>query len=147
MPLNKDLKQHKVIFDTHVLLWHLSASNGLSLKFQKKVEHLQQINPILISLMSFWEIGMLVEKGRINLAMDAMEWVERALLTAGFEVAPLTPQVAVESSRLPGNLHGDPVDRILIATAIQNHAVLVTCDEKILNYAKHQSVQVYDPRG
>lgn len=61
-------------------------------------------------------------------------------------MSSLSPQGAVLSSRLPGEVHGDPVDRILIATAFETHSVLVTCDEKILEYGKSQFINVYDPR-
>lgn len=90
------------------------ASPNLSLKFQKKTGQLQNFHPILLSPMTFWEISLLVQRGRISLEMDCLEWVEQALCDPGFHVAELTPQIAVLSSRLPGTIHGDPVDRILI---------------------------------
>ena len=147
MPVLKSLQQHKVIFDTHVFIWYMFGNPILSAKFQKSIDRIQNSHPILISAMSLWEIGMLVQRGRISVEMDCLEWVEQALSNPGFELALLSPQIAVLSSRLPGTIHGDPVDRILIATAFENHAVLVTCDEKILEYGKTNFITVHDPRN
>lgn len=146
MPVLKTIKQHRLIFDTHVFIWHMFANPQLSLKFQKAIKQLQDIHPILISPMTFWEISMLSQKGRISLEMDCFDWVEQALCDPGFQLAPLTPQIAVRGSQLPGTLHGDPVDRMLVATAFENHAVLVTCDEKILEYGENHFLTVHDPR-
>lgn len=146
MPVLKELKQHKVVFDTHVFIWHMFADPHLSLKFRSSIETLQSIHPILVSPLTFWEISMLSVKGRISLEMDCLDWVEQAMCDPGFQLAQLTPRIAVQSSRLPGTLHGDHVDRLLIATAIENHAVLVSCDEKILKYGENHFFTVHDPR-
>jgi PIN domain nuclease of toxin-antitoxin system len=119
----------------------------LSSKFQKALVHLQQLNAILVSPISVWEISLLVHRKRIELEMDCLDWIERALACPGVQLAPLSAQIAVLSTRLPGAIHGDPADRILIATAFDHHAVLVTCDEKILHYGKDPFVNVYDPRA
>ena len=147
MPIVKALQQHKVIFDTHVFLWYMFANPRLSQKFQKSIQLIQQLHPIFVSPMSIWEIGLLAQRNRISLEMDCLEWIEQALTDPGFTLTPLSPQIAVLSSRLPGEVHGDPVDRILIATAFETHSVLVTCDEKILEYGKSQFISVHDPRA
>lgn len=147
MPSVKSLQQHKVIFDTHVFLWHMFGDTTLSAKFRKNIERIQKLHPIYISPISIWEIGLLAERGRISLEMDSLEWVEQALRDPGFTLTPFSPQIAIMSSRLPGEVHGDPADRILIATAFETHAVLVTCDEKILEYGKSNFISVHDPRG
>ncbi len=146
MPNIKVLQQHKVIFDTHVFLWYMFGKPMFSQKFQNEISRVQKLHPILISPMSIWEIGMFAQRNRISLEMDYLEWVEQALTDPGFTMTSFSPQVAIMSSRLPGEVHGDPVDRILIATAFETHAVLVTCDEKILEYGKNQFISVYDPR-
>ena len=58
---------------------------------------------------------------------------------------PITPRIAIQSTRLPENAHGDPADKILIATAHECNAVLVTHDQKILEYGKGRFIYVYDP--
>jgi PIN domain nuclease of toxin-antitoxin system len=57
----------------------------------------------------------------------------------------MTPKIAIQSTRLPGIIHGDPADRILTATAHEENAVLVTCDEKLLKYGEENFISVYNP--
>jgi PIN domain nuclease of toxin-antitoxin system len=100
---------------------------------------------ILISPISIWEIGMLVEKNRISIEMDVLDWVEQSLEGSGTKLVPISPRVAIQSSRLPGIIHGDPADRILVATAFEENAVLVTCDRQLLEYGKGRFISVYNP--
>ena len=79
---------------------------------------------------------MLEAKGRVVLPLDGMEWVRQALKAPGISLTALTPEIALESSRLPGEFHGDPADRILTATARNLQAALVTQDQRILHYAQ-----------
>ncbi len=85
---------------------------------------------------------MLEAKGRIRLSKDCLAWVQEALSAPGTSLVPLTPEIAVESSRLPGKFHGDPADRILVATARLLGATLLTRDERILAYGKGKLVSV-----
>ncbi len=76
--------------------------------------------------------------------MDCLDWVEEALGN-GINLLHLTPRIAIQSTCLPENPHGDPTDRILIATAHEYHTILVTHDQKILDYGKGKFFDVYDP--
>jgi PIN domain nuclease of toxin-antitoxin system len=96
---------------------------------------------LLVSAISVWEIGMLEAKGRLVLPMDITLWVEKALTAPGVHLQPLTPTIALQSSRLPGEFHGDPADRILVATARTVGATIVTRDAQILAYGKVGLVQ------
>jgi PIN domain nuclease of toxin-antitoxin system len=145
MPVIKAIKQHKILLDTHVLIWLVNGDSAISQMFRKEVDLVSQKSSILISPITIWEIGMLVEKGRIELEMDCHEWVERILALPGIQLAPLSPRIAIQSTRLPGNLHADPADRILIATAHIEDAVLITADKKILAYGQDRFVHVHDP--
>lgn len=146
MPIIKTLKQHKIVLDTHVFLWLMDGNPTLSSKFRKFVSFSQKHDGILISPISLWEIGMLAEKQRIQLDMDCLDWIEQALESPGITIAPITPRIAIQSTRLPGVLHGDPADRILAATAHELNSVLVTCDEKLLSYGNDKFINVHDPR-
>lgn len=79
---------------------------------------------------------MLEAKGRVTLHMPCDAWVETALAQPAMALVPITPAIAVASSRLPGTLHGDPADRILVATARALDAPLVTRDGAILTYGR-----------
>lgn len=51
-------------------------------------------------------------------------------------LAVITPDIAIEASHLPGDLHSDPADRLIIATARSLGATIITRDPKILAYAE-----------
>jgi PIN domain nuclease of toxin-antitoxin system len=144
MPVHKSLGQRKLLLDTHVWIWLMLGDEKLSISFRRTIEYHKEKELMFVSAISIWELGMLVERKRIGLEMDCLDWVEEALGN-GINLLPLTPQIAIQSTRLPENPHGDPADRILIATAHEYHAVLVTHDQKLLNYGKSKFIDVYDP--
>ena len=74
--------------------------------------------------------------------MECLDWVKQALSAPGISLAPLTPEIAVLSNRLPGEFHGDPADRIIVATALELNAILVTKDKKILRYSESNPLNV-----
>lgn len=98
-----------------------------------------------VSAISVWEVAMLDSKGRIRLSGDGSEWVREALSAPGVQLLPLSPDIAVASSRLPGTFHGDPADRILAASARLMTLTLVTRDERMLAYAAAHYVTVLAP--
>jgi PIN domain nuclease of toxin-antitoxin system len=90
MPLLRKLQQHKILLDTHVWLWAMIGNSNLTKDFSVTFEKLLKSQGILISPMSIWEIGMLVEKKRIEIEMDVMEWVNQALNIPGMQLCPIT---------------------------------------------------------
>ncbi len=85
---------------------------------------------------------MLSAKGRIRLNPDLRQWVDRALTETSVQVAPLSIQGVLASSTLPGGFHGDPADRILVATAEEIGAILVTADTRIIQYQTRRHTAV-----
>jgi len=85
---------------------------------------------------------MLEAKGRIQLGSPCEQWVREALSTPGLTLIPLTPEIALDSSRLPGPFHGDPADRIIVATARGVGARLLTRDEKLVEYGRRHHMQL-----
>jgi PIN domain nuclease of toxin-antitoxin system len=92
-------------------------------------------NRIAVSVITPWEIALLVSKGRLQLGADVMQWIRVALAKPGVQLAPLEPEIAVASTRLPWEMHADPADRILVATARHLGATLVTADRTLLDFA------------
>ena len=86
---------------------------------------------------------MLEAKGRIRLKPSCEEWVKEALATPGLALAPITPEIALESSRLPGPFHGDPADRIIVATARRMGARLMTRDQKLIQYGRKGHLAIF----
>ena len=77
-----------------------------------------------------------VSKGRIKLPLAPVDFFDRFIERMQAKLSPLTPSIMVLSSFLPGEMHGDPMDRILVSTARSLDLVLVTSDRPILNYAQ-----------
>lgn len=123
-----------VLLDTHVLVWLLSGNSRLGTQARGFIQQAAKDNVLLVSAITPWEIAMLVSKGRLTLDRDVGEWVAFALALPGLRLSPLSPEVAVASTRLPGAIHPDPADRIITATARHVNAVLVTEDQRLLDY-------------
>lgn len=136
LPATAEAVPSPLLLDTHVWIWLMEGEPAL-----KRTATLAAIEQaaldarLLVSAISVWEVAMLEAKGRIALSLDVLQWVENALAAPGIRLQPLLPAIAVQSSRLPGEFHGDPADRLLVATARHLNAVLVTRDEKILAYS------------
>lgn len=124
-----------LVLDTHVWIWLESDPDRLGESARSHIEQAARSGRLWVSVMSVWEIGMLVAKDRIRLSMPVDEWVRQASITPGMQMLGVTPEIALESTRLPDTPHGDPVDRLLIASARVHNLALVTADEKILAYA------------
>jgi PIN domain nuclease of toxin-antitoxin system len=84
-----------------------------------------------LSSISVWEILLLFEKGRLDSPPDPTKWIREKLEVSAMREAILNHEVALEgrSVRLP---HGDPADRLLIATARVYELTLVTADERLI---------------
>lgn len=136
-----------ILLDTHVWIWTVEGERGeLSDPAVEEIERGSREGRILISAISVWEVAMLEAKGRLTLSRPVDEWVRSALRAPGVQLLGLTPEIAVESTRLPGSPAGDPADRILIASARVAGARLTTRDRLILGYAGDGHVAALDAR-
>jgi PIN domain nuclease of toxin-antitoxin system len=130
-----------LILDTHIWIWAINGNvDRLSTEGLKAIETASQNNQLGVCAISVWEVGMLESKGRVQLGKVCLDWVRDALSAPGLRLLPLTPEIAIESSRLPGGLHGDPADRILAATSRIMKATLITKDLKLLDYASQSFI-------
>lgn len=137
-----------LLLDTHVWLWTLDATPGaLSLPVRDAIALAAEQRRLFVSDFSLWEVAMLSAKGRLEVAGDVHAWLDRAALAPGIELVPVSRQTLVRSTTLPGEPHGDPADRILLATAQSLGASLLTCDRGIIAYAtRTAAVPVCDAR-
>jgi PIN domain nuclease of toxin-antitoxin system len=113
---------------------------------RRRIEAAAGQQQLWVSAITPWEIGMLVARDRLVLDRDVLDWLQAALALPGIRVAPLEPMVAVASTRLPGHLHGDPAERLIVATARRLGAALVTADTALLAYGELGHVQVLSAR-
>ena len=131
-----------LLLDTHVWLWLFAGiPNTLQKKTISLINHAAEENQLFISAISAWEVSMLHTKKRIDIGVDCLNWVEHALNMPGIALVNLEPIIAISSNTLSGTFHGDPADRIIVATALQHDALIVTADKKILQYAKRGNVK------
>lgn len=115
-----------IILDTHTWIWWAADRSQLS---QEGLRLLHEAPALGVCAISCWEVAMLTAKRRLSLAVPTEKWVKEALALPRIELLPLSPEVAVLAANLP--LHGDPADRIIVATAIQHGAPLLTRDDKL----------------
>ena len=125
-----------LLLDTHAWIWLVEGRKPLAGPAHGAVLDAAGRNALRLSIMSVWEVSLLEAKGRLALRRPCLEWVRTALARSGVALAPITPEIAVESHRLPGGFHADPADRLIVATARVESAVLVTRDRLILDYAR-----------
>lgn len=131
----------RLLLDTHVLIQYLEGSSKIGKRSYAAVEAATKADAILVSAITPWEIALLVSKGRLQLENDVMDWVRTALTKPGVHLVPLAPEIAVASTRLPFEMHPDPADRILVATARHLGATLVTADRALLKLATRRHFQ------
>jgi PIN domain nuclease of toxin-antitoxin system len=121
-----------VILDTHALLWMDRNDPALGPQARRQIEADWRSGQLAVSAISFWEAAMLAERGRITLPMPVALWRED-WIKAGLEEIPIDGRIALLSTQLE-NLHRDPADRFIIATAIDRNTALLTADRLILDW-------------
>lgn len=132
-----------LLLDTCAVLWIGQGQGMTAIGKQRLAAALQAGEPLIVSVMSAWEIGLLAAKGRIVLTLDVEAWLERFMQATSAEWMAPTPSAMVRSSALPGDLHGDPVDRILVASAREGGLTLFTGDKALLEYGAQGYVHVH----
>jgi PIN domain nuclease of toxin-antitoxin system len=95
---------------------------------------------LLLSAISLWEFSKLLEKGRLAVSCDPQEWMSEALQMAKLRLVPLSPSIAYRSTILPQPFHDDPADQIVVATARDENAAVLTSDHRIRAYRHCRSV-------
>lgn len=133
-----------LLLDTHALVWLMFGERRLGKQAHEAIRKSSRGDRLLVSAITPWEIGVLVAKGRIDLHQDTMGWILTALALPGMKLAQLEPEIAVESTWLPWEMHADPADRILVATARHLSATLVTADGALLGMAKRGHFRAMD---
>ena len=131
-----------VLLDTCAIIWMVQeepmASAALS-----AIRRAAATGSLLVSPVSAWEVGLLATRRRQPLTFrpTPVMWIERLLARPGIRPVPLPHRVAISAAALPGELHKDPADRLLIATSRELGVPLVTRDRRILDYAEEGHVE------
>jgi PIN domain nuclease of toxin-antitoxin system len=131
----------RIVLDTHIWIW-LAEDIQLSDATFNRIDEAARNGQVLVPAICMWEVALLKAKGRLTIEEDVLSWLNRALSFTGIELCPLTPAIAARSYNLPGTFHDDPADRMIVATAIVEDAVLLTRDDSILKYGRKGYVKV-----
>lgn len=129
----------RFLLDTHIWVRYISGSRLLRPNSVSLIEAARRHNDVFISVISVWEIAMLVKKGKLALPMSVRAWTEQALRLDGIRMLPLTPESLIQSVEYSSELNADPSDRILLASAHTQGLTFLTADKDILRFvSKHQ---------
>jgi len=119
------MTKQKLIVDTHYLIWDMRGNE----RFDSVLPTVQSYETELyISSISFWEVGMLVGKGRISLPFSVDQFFKDLVRLRGYKILNITPQIADVVSQYSNDINGDPADRVIAATSMVYKAKLLTAD-------------------
>jgi PIN domain nuclease of toxin-antitoxin system len=130
-----------LLLDTCAAIWLSNAdpiSNEASVALQQTRDSGE---PVFVSPITAWEMGLLAARGRVNLLMSPERWFEHLLEAPGLRLSEMPPNILIAASFLPGRLPGDPADRIIAATAREYGYNLLTRDRPLLEYAEQGHIQ------
>ena len=119
------------LLDTHVWLWWLLGSPRLPAKERTALDRLGSRGRVRLAAVSLWEAQMLHAKGRLTLDRAFDVWIREAAAVGVVEVVPLDVEVVIALADLPMTFHGDPADRLIVATARAHRLSLATHDRAV----------------
>lgn len=125
-----------LLLDTCALIWVANDDPIAKSARDTLARALQSDEPVYVSPITAWEIGLLAARGRVRLQMSAEKWFAQVLAMPGVRLAEMSPDILIASSFLPGAAPNDPADRIIAATAREFGYLVVTRDRKLLAYAE-----------
>ena len=123
------------LLDTCAFIW---MAEGTSMDDQ--AERVISGGKLKVSPITAWEVGLLVARERLAIRAKPGIWFQQHCDFYDIELAELNTEILVDSSFLPGKVHGDPADRIIIATARAEGMTIMTRDKEILDYARQDHV-------
>src|SRR5215475_11803485 len=125
-----------LLLDTHAAVW-ITEGLPLASAASEAIDAVYRAGSIIfVSAITAWEIGLLVARNRIGLSARPERWFQKLLAIPGVKLADLTPDILIASSFLPGDPPRDPADRIILATARDFGATLITRDRALLKYGQ-----------
>ena len=120
-----------VLLDTHVWVWWLTPRSPLSRRERDALDSLAAQRELRLPAISLWEAQMLHDKGRLDIPLAFADWIEQAADERVISVLPLDTAVILALDSLPRSFHGDPADRLIVATARSRRIPLATHDAAI----------------
>ncbi|MDQ7000264.1 MAG: type II toxin-antitoxin system VapC family toxin [Mariprofundus sp.] len=122
-----------IILDTHTLVWLDTGNKLLGKQAIKAMDQALADNALAVSSITFWEVAMLANKARLKLDFTPDIW-RKELIERGLIELPMDGETGIRAAELQ-EFHGDPADRIIVATALSTGSSLITADKKILDWS------------
>lgn len=122
-----------ILLDTHVWICFLSNPDRIPKKATQEIDEAKKNHSLYVSSISLWVFAILVKKGRLELNMNAGEWLKKSEKHPFLNFLPIDNNLAMESVNLPEPFYDDPADRIIVATSIKMKMPLITIDQRILS--------------
>ncbi len=132
------------LLDTCATIWLMEGAPLSQNAMEEISAAYERSENLLVSPITAWEIGILVSRGRMPSVTTPSAWFKSLLAQEGISLATLSPDILIQSSSLPGDIHRDPADRIIIATARELGLAVVTRDQAILEYAEQGHVRAIE---
>jgi PIN domain nuclease of toxin-antitoxin system len=121
-----------LLIDTHIWIWWLSGQKDLPEKHRDRLDRLAEQNtPPHLSAISLWEAQMLARKSQLKLDLSFSDWLIAASDPMVVRILPVDTSVVIALDQLPSTFHGDPADRMIVATALAHSLPLMTMDISI----------------
>ena len=120
-----------ILLDTHAWIWWAAEPERLSKRARTEVN---EAKALYVAAISVWEVAMLVTKKRLVLDRETLVWAKQALALPKISLVPLSPEISIASASLGERFHGDPADRMIVATAMELRVPVVTKDERIRSF-------------
>ncbi len=117
-----------VLLDTHIWVRWVTPDSSMRAAEREALDRLSGKAAPLLSAISLWEVQMLVRKGRLKLPMPLEQWFSKAAAPDAVEIVPITAEVILALDQLPRSFHGDPADRLIVASALSRGVPLATED-------------------
>ncbi len=120
-----------LILDTHIWIWWVKQDHQLVPVIARRLEKTRAM--LAVSSISLYEAVLQIHRGRVEIDLPLQEWLHAATLDAGIEILSVDAEIATTAADLPLH-HGDPLDRIIIATAIHHDAMVISVDRQFSRY-------------
>ncbi len=133
------------LLDTHIWIWLGEGDERrIGRRTRQLLSRAEFDGLVRVSPISLFEITVLHASGTLHFSRPLEQWIRNAFELSGYRLAELTAVAAIDAGSVPRAALADPMDRLLVATARQLDATLVTCDRAILKYGDSGHVRVHD---
>lgn len=139
-----------VLLDTHTWVWLQNGQLDMHGELEQVLQNALDKNALFTCSISMLEIANAVHRGRMTFDRSLPEWFETSQRNPGVRLIDITPEIALDTMKLPATFHGDPGDRLITATARIENLILLTHDRDLLRFGKQglmRTMKVNKKRG